>query len=157
MKFLSCNSVILAALYCMAMSVTKTTAFMNGNNMNVQPRCASRSNAVVLQSHESDSGTSIQTQSLSRARFLSTFAAAGVSAAVGFSGSIEPADAADKIDPAVKGTKKDPGYESCVSQCMYDCTKPKGNEQKSRSECLPGCKKECATTKAQLMVGTPAP
>jgi hypothetical protein len=146
MKFLTCNSVILAALYCMAVS----TAFMNVNNMNVQPRCAARSNDVVLQAHASDSG------SLSRARFLSTFAAAAASVAVGVSGSIEPADAADKVDPAVKGTKKDPGYESCVSQCMYDCTKPKGMEQKSRSECLKPCKKECATTKAQLMVGTPA-
>jgi hypothetical protein len=67
-----------------------------------------------------------------------------------------PANAAEKeIDPAIKGTKKDPGYEACVSKCMYTCTKPKGMEQISRSECLPVCKKECATTKAQLMVGTP--
>jgi hypothetical protein len=153
MKLLSCNSVLLAALYCM--SVTTTTAFtqpiMSTTN-NVQSRC----NAVAaLQSHNSDSdidsdSDSATTGMQSRARFLSTFAAAVVSTAVGV--------AADtKIDPAVKGTKKDPGYESCVSQCMYECTKPKGNEQMSRSQCLPGCKKQCATTKAQLMVGTPLP
>jgi len=62
---------------------------------------------------------------------------------------------AKDIDPAVKGTKKDPKYESCVSSCMFECTKPKGDEQKSRAECLPGCKKECATTKEQLMIGAP--
>jgi hypothetical protein len=38
---------------------------------------------------------------------------------------------------------------------MYECTKPKGTEQKSRKECLPDCKKECAKTDAQLMKGTP--
>lgn len=60
-----------------------------------------------------------------------------------------------EVDPALKGTKQDPSYEACVSQCMYDCTKPKGMEQKSRQECLPECKKQCATTKQQLMTGTP--
>ncbi|CAB9500202.1 expressed unknown protein [Seminavis robusta] len=65
-----------------------------------------------------------------------------------------PAFAKD-VDPALKGTKKDPEFESCLSQCMYDCTKPKGVEQKSRSECLPECKSKCATTKAQLLKGLP--
>jgi hypothetical protein len=65
-----------------------------------------------------------------------------------------PAQAKD-INPAIKGTKEDPKYQACLSTCMYDCTKPKGDEQKSRSECLPECKKKCATTKAQLMTGAP--
>ena len=65
-----------------------------------------------------------------------------------------PAQAKD-IDPALKGTKEDPKYQSCLSSCMYECTKPKGEEQKSRGECLPECKQKCATTKAQLMKGTP--
>jgi hypothetical protein len=65
-----------------------------------------------------------------------------------------PAFAA-KEDPALKGTKKDPGYEACLSTCMYECTKPKGDEQKSRKECLPECKQKCATTKEQLMIGSP--
>jgi hypothetical protein len=65
----------------------------------------------------------------------------------------DPAWAA--ADAALKGTKRDPVYEACVGQCMYECTKPKGEEQKSRQECLPECKKQCATSKAQLMVGTP--
>ena len=56
---------------------------------------------------------------------------------------------------AITGTKQDPKYESCLSKCMYDCTKPKGNEQKSRAVCLPECKAQCATTKQQLMIGTP--
>jgi hypothetical protein len=55
----------------------------------------------------------------------------------------------------VTGTKQDPKYEACLSQCMYTCTKPKGYEQKSRAECLPDCKQQCATTKQQLMIGTP--
>jgi hypothetical protein len=66
-----------------------------------------------------------------------------------------PAYAKGEVDPAVKGTKKDPAYEACVSKCLYECTKPKGDEQKSRAECIPECKKTCATTKEQLMTGTP--
>ncbi|KAL7572764.1 hypothetical protein ACA910_009027 [Epithemia clementina (nom. ined.)] len=62
---------------------------------------------------------------------------------------------AKDVDPSLKGTKKDPAYEACVSECIFYCTKPKGDEQKSRKECLPECKKSCATTKEQLMIGTP--
>lgn len=57
----------------------------------------------------------------------------------------------------MKGTKKDPAFEQCLSLCMYECTKPKGVEQKSRAECLPECKEKCATTKAQLLKGAPKP
>ena len=63
------------------------------------------------------------------------------------------ANAEDK--GAVKGTKADPKFQLCLSNCMYECTKPKVEEQKSRAECLPECKKTCATTKEQLMKGTP--
>ena len=66
-----------------------------------------------------------------------------------------PAWAAGSSDPSLKGTKKDPAYEACVSKCMYECTKPKVEEQKTRQECLPECKKKCATTKEQLLLGTP--
>ena len=31
---------------------------------------------------------------------------------------------AKEIDPALKGTKADPEYQSCLSQCVYECTKP---------------------------------
>ena len=82
----------------------------------------------------------------------SSIFAAGVTAAVSEPSS--PAYAAE-VDPALKGTKKDPAYEACVSKCLYECTKPKGEEQKSRAECIPECKKKCATTKEQLMKGTP--
>jgi hypothetical protein len=60
-----------------------------------------------------------------------------------------------KEDASLKGTKKEPAFEACLSQCMYDCTKPKGNEQKSRKECLPECKQSCATNKNQLLKGEP--
>ena len=73
--------------------------------------------------------------------------------ATGFGAS--PAYAKGEVDPALKGTKKDPAYEACVSKCLYECTKPKGEEQKSRAECIPECKKTCATSKEQLMTGTP--
>lgn len=168
MTFLSYNknSVLLAALlYCVSVTTT-TTAFTQPVNINNNmPHCAARLSAVELQSHANgngNAGSSMQSQT-TRARFLSTFATAvGVGVAVAGVSVAFPADAvaaadSSKIDPAVKGTKKDPGYESCVSQCMYECTKPKGNEQMTRSQCLPGCKKQCATTKAQLMVGTPLP
>ena len=66
-----------------------------------------------------------------------------------------PSWAAKNEDPSLKGTKKDPAFEACLSQCMYDCTKPKGVEQKSRLECLPECKQKCATNKNQLLRGEP--
>mmetsp|Transcript_4250 Transcript_4250/g.9425 ORF Transcript_4250/g.9425 Transcript_4250/m.9425 type:complete len:129 (-) Transcript_4250:39-425(-) len=62
---------------------------------------------------------------------------------------------AKEIDPALKGTKADPEYQSCLSTCIYECTKPKGVEQKTRAECLPECKSKCATTKQQLLTGAP--
>jgi hypothetical protein len=60
-----------------------------------------------------------------------------------------------KDTDALKGTKKDPAFEQCLSLCMYECTKPKGAEQKPRAECLPECKEKCATSKTQLLKGEP--
>mmetsp|Transcript_20968 Transcript_20968/g.43757 ORF Transcript_20968/g.43757 Transcript_20968/m.43757 type:complete len:147 (+) Transcript_20968:1-441(+) len=54
-----------------------------------------------------------------------------------------------------KGTKSDPKYISCVSACMYECTKPKADEQKERAECIGPCRKKCATTDEQLLLGQP--
>jgi len=62
---------------------------------------------------------------------------------------------AKDVDPGVKGTKADPKFQACLSQCIYECTKPKGDEQKSRAECLPECKAKCAETKEQMIKGTP--
>lgn len=93
--------------------------------------------------------------------FRNTIVAVAAVAAVAAGWATKPGVGAaeDKttVDPALMGTKKDPAYESCVSNCLYDCTKPKGlaEGQKSRRECLPECKATCATTKQQLMIGTP--
>jgi hypothetical protein len=62
---------------------------------------------------------------------------------------------AAKEDPAKSGTKNDPLFQQCLGKCMYECTKPKGFEQKTRQECLPECKEQCAKTKEQLMKGVP--
>lgn len=79
--------------------------------------------------------------------FRNTFAAAVL---------VVPLTASAKdSDASTKGTKADPAFQACISTCMYECTKPKADEQKTRQECLPECKAKCATTKAQLMVGTP--
>ena len=79
-----------------------------------------------------------------------------VTTTVGFgvAGGASPGSAKE-VDPAVKGTKSDPKYQACLSTCLYECTKPKGTEQKSRGECIPECKQKCATSKEQLMMGTP--
>ena len=92
----------------------------------------------------------------SRLDFLSNTAKSAAAVVLGVNtvwGTGGIANAADS--DAVKGTKKDPAFEACLSKCMYECTKPKGTEQKSRSECLPECKRSCATTKAQLLLGDP--
>lgn len=100
------------------------------------------------------SSSSSSSSSSSRTDFLqASFSAVTAAAATALLPKSLPAVAA--ADPTLKGTKKDPAYESCVGKCMYECTKPKGAEQKTRMECLPGCKKQCATTAQQLLVGTP--
>eukprot|EP00977_Amphora_coffeiformis_P029032 scaffold38350_cov153-Amphora_coffeaeformis.AAC.1 len=110
------------------------------------PSSSSVSSPVVA---SSSSSTALQAQS-SRADFLQVTTAGLVAMA-----SFGAAPAWAGVDPALKGTKKDPAYEACISKCMYECTKPKVEEQKSRQECLPDCKKQCATTKEQLLKGTP--
>ncbi|KAL7489631.1 hypothetical protein ACHAW6_015319 [Cyclotella cf. meneghiniana] len=83
----------------------------------------------------------------------STFFATAATSCLTFLSS-SPAFARD-IDPTLKGTKADPAFQACLSQCVYECTKPKGMEQRSRAECLPECKSKCATTKQQLLLGSP--
>ena len=103
------------------------------------------------------SSTSLQAKvtntNMDRSYFLKQ--AACFTTAFGFTATQSTPAWAKEIDPAIKGTKADPKYQACVSECIYECTKPKGDEQKSRAECIPECKKKCATSKAQLMVGTP--
>ena len=64
-------------------------------------------------------------------------------------------DIASAAGDESKGSKDDPKFQACLSKCVFECTKPKGEEQRSRSECLPDCKVKCATTKEQLMMGRP--
>lgn len=87
---------------------------------------------------------------LDRSNFLAIMAAGVTASMFG----VSPASAKEENE-ALKGTKKDPTFEACLSQCIYDCTKPKGAEQKSRKECLPECKQQCATSKNQLLRGDP--
>ena len=98
-----------------------------------------------------DIGTS--PSGITRSNFMAVIAAGVITAN---SGLLSPAPALAKdVDPALQGTKKDPDFEACLSKCLYDCTKPKGAEQRSRKECLPECKTTCAKTKEQLMLGKP--
>jgi hypothetical protein len=62
---------------------------------------------------------------------------------------------AREVDASLKGTKNDPEFEACLSRCVYECTKAKGAEQRSRLVCLPECKASCATTKEQRLIGKP--
>uniref|UniRef100_A0A7S1XTU1 Uncharacterized protein n=1 Tax=Phaeomonas parva TaxID=124430 RepID=A0A7S1XTU1_9STRA len=52
-----------------------------------------------------------------------------------------------------KGTKDDKEFQNCLSRCLYECTKPPS--QNTRQECYPICKKQCATSDAQLLLGQP--
>jgi len=60
-----------------------------------------------------------------------------------------------KPKPSLEGTKEDPEFKNCLAIELYDCTKPKGYEQRTRAECLPECKAKCASTKNQLLLGAP--
>lgn len=46
-----------------------------------------------------------------------------------------------------KGSKNDPDVQAKLSLCLYECTKPKGGEQKSRAECIVECKGKCITAR----------
>jgi hypothetical protein len=96
------------------------------------------------------SPTCLNACDISRSKFIKDVFGLGVATAVTAAILPSPAFAAGS-DSNTKGTKKDPEFEACLSQCMYDCTKPKGIEQKSRAVCLPECKQQCAKTKAQLL------
>ena len=74
---------------------------------------------------------------------------------LGFMSMVMNIDIAYAAGDESKGTKDDPKFQACMSKCVFECTKPKGEEQKSRSECLPECKTKCATTKEQLLLGRP--
>lgn len=62
-----------------------------------------------------------------------------------------------------KGTKTDKYFESCMSKCVFAETRPppvgSSNDRleakKSRGEILGDCKRQCATTKEQLLIGAP--
>ena len=93
--------------------------------------------------------TRSSSQPINRGAFLAKTSAACLT----FLSTSQPAFAKD--DAALKGTKKDPEFEACLGNCLYECTKPKGAEQRSRKECIPECRSKCATTKQQMMTGTP--
>mmetsp|Transcript_28703 Transcript_28703/g.44093 ORF Transcript_28703/g.44093 Transcript_28703/m.44093 type:complete len:140 (+) Transcript_28703:131-550(+) len=61
-----------------------------------------------------------------------------------------PSAFAEVVSTDKKGKQVDPFFEGCMSKCMYECTKPKGQEQKSRQECLPECKVTCRKKAKEL-------
>ena len=46
-----------------------------------------------------------------------------------------------------KEISADQAKDNFISQCLYECTKPKGDEQKSRNECISECKIKYKSTK----------
>jgi hypothetical protein len=112
--------------------------------------CFGAALAAGKQTSQDFSGASNTIGAATRASFLSLSLAT-----VGLTFSVSAPAFAASEDLKKKGTKQDPAFEACISQCLYECTKPKGIEQKSRAECLPECKQQCATTKQQLMKGVP--
>jgi len=62
----------------------------------------------------------------------------------------------------VAGTKTDKYFEACVSKCVFDETKPPpvGSpvdrlEAKDRKTVISDCRKSCAKTPEQLLLGSP--
>ena len=84
------------------------------------------------------------TATTSRQNFLAAMAGGLLTTAA--VSSPAPVWAKDKVDYK-PGSKNDPEVQAKLSLCMYECTKPKGAEQKSRAECLPECKAKCITAK----------
>mmetsp|Transcript_35460 Transcript_35460/g.58350 ORF Transcript_35460/g.58350 Transcript_35460/m.58350 type:complete len:133 (-) Transcript_35460:239-637(-) len=89
---------------------------------------------------------------LGRGAFLESVLGGGAAAAALLAGG-GPGAALAK--DGKEGTKDDPKFQNCVSKCVYFCTKPKGSETKERSECIKPCKEQCATSKEQLLMGSP--
>lgn len=84
------------------------------------------------------------TPTTSRQNFLATVAGGLLTTSV----LVSPAPVwAKEEETYVKGSKNDPDVQAKLSVCIYECTKPKGSEQKSRAECIPECKAKCITAK----------
>ncbi|GMI02077.1 hypothetical protein TrLO_g10455 [Triparma laevis f. longispina] len=137
-------SLLLSAflLLTLASSFTLNPSFPHSNS---SPSLKTKYSSTALQ---------VRNHPVSRTAFLSQF---GYASTLGLLTSVltdvKPAYAGG--EEKLKGTKADPKYTNCVSECVFECTKEKGVEQKTRVECIPGCKEKCASSKAQLMLGTP--
>lgn len=60
------------------------------------------------------------------------------------------------LQPSPANAKDGPILQSCVSECIYDCTKPKGDGQRTRAECQAECKEKCAKTRDKVVKGVPS-
>jgi hypothetical protein len=83
------------------------------------------------------------TPTTSRQNFLAAMAGGLLTASVLAS----PAPVWAKEAEYTKGSKNDPDVQAKLSVCMYECTKPKGSEQKTRAECIVECKQKCITAR----------
>mmetsp|Transcript_23167 Transcript_23167/g.54777 ORF Transcript_23167/g.54777 Transcript_23167/m.54777 type:complete len:123 (+) Transcript_23167:138-506(+) len=100
--------------------------------------------AFGLNSANSDSKIPVSaTATTSRQNFLAAMAGSLMTTAA----LTAPAPVWAKDIDYKPGSKNDPDVQAKLSLCMYECTKPKGAEQKSRAECLPECKAKCITAK----------
>jgi hypothetical protein len=117
-------------------------------------RKSSQRSSISSSTSSSSSSVADVPSVVNRGSFLSHAATACLALILPLSSIDVPRAHAKDVDPALKGTKADPAFQGCLSECVYECTKPKGTEQKSRAECIPECKVKCATSKAQLMLGT---
>ena len=106
--------------------------------------CFSRDAFGFSSAGSSNNKTPVATsQPTSRQNFLAVMAGGLLATAA----VVTPAPVWAKEEAFTKGSKNDPDVQAKLSLCMYECTKPKGAEQKSRAECLPECKTKCITAK----------
>ncbi|GMI04974.1 hypothetical protein TrVE_jg8171 [Triparma verrucosa] len=136
----------LAILTILILSLSLTTSFL----LNVSPFPSNVVSSIVSSSSSTSLSSSVD-DGISRSSFLKNAAPAALISTIGLVGGVESCSA--KGSDA--GTKSDPKYTNCMSLCLFSCQKPKGVDQKSRAECIPPCKSECASSKEQLMIGTP--
>lgn len=66
------------------------------------------------------------------------------------------------VSNGAAGSKTDKGFEACVSKCIFSETRPppigspvERLEARGRVEVITGCRKSCAKTPEQLMLGEP--
>ena len=117
----------------------------------LMPKTTTRANFPIYyktRDHDADDAMEVVTVAINPQSSISTRKNFLQNAAVYLAGGGIATTMLASPDPAwSKEVTEKVEFENCVSGCVYDCTKPKGAEQKPRVQCIKECKPGCKPKK----------